>query len=147
MDDITLKNLKLDATILDKIKYTERGVVTADLIASMIGMRVIIGKAVISTDEETVAGTEFTAQDLWAYNYTTTTALAGMAFMAFVPPAPALKTPSAGYTFRWKDRVTKRWREEDIHSDVIEVSENYVVKLVGSATCGLSFWDTILSTD
>lgn len=148
IDAQTLKNLKNDATILDRIKYTERGVVTAELLAAMLDLdEVIVGKAVISSDEETVAATEFTAVDLWAYNWTTGVASGGNGFLFVRPATPGINAPAAGYIFQNKQRQISRWREDPIHSDWLEVSEKYDVCLVGSDACGRVFWDTIASTN
>lgn len=129
IDSKTLEQLKEETTILDKIKYVERGIVSAPLIAAICELdEVIIGTAVYSSAEETQLGTDFTAVDIWEK-----TATKGSAFLYYVPPAPGRKIPSAGYCFRWKDRQVKRWREEDIHSDVVEASENFDILTIGSA--------------
>jgi|WetSurMetagenome_2_1015567.scaffolds.fasta_scaffold10568_2 hypothetical protein len=57
-------------------------------------------------------------------------------WLGSVASAPAKETPTAGYTFVWpregKIRGVRKWREEDIHSDIYEGFMNYDNKVVGA---------------
>ncbi|MBI5634864.1 MAG: hypothetical protein HZA15_15460 [Nitrospirae bacterium] len=135
---------KLDA-LLDRIKYTERGILSADLIAAMFDLEeVIIGEAVKSTAKETKAGTDFTAANVWEKN-----AGKGSAFLFYAPASPGLKQPSAGYQAReWYDdglaRRTETWRENAEHQDVYEVAESTDI-LIAGADLGFLWYDTLLT--
>ena len=81
--------LNKNADILDRIKYTQRGIVTADLLAPLFGVeRVIIADAVKNSGPE--GGTTsmaFVAADT--------------AWLGYVANSPGLMQPSAGYLFAW----------------------------------------------
>jgi hypothetical protein len=141
----TFLSLKKEATVLDKIKYTERGILTSDLLAALLELEeVLIGEAIQNTAKETKAGTEFTAKKIWEVNATK-----GMGFLFYAPPRPGLKTPSAGYQARSAyanglPRRTEMWREPAEHQDVYEVAENTHILSVG-ADLGYLWKDTLLT--
>ncbi|MBF0529811.1 MAG: hypothetical protein HQK55_11195, partial [Deltaproteobacteria bacterium] len=124
----TLAQVKQESTVLDRIKYTERGVITPDLLASLFGLdQVLVGSAIYSTAKETKAGTEFTGVNVWEKNIGK-----GSAFLCYRPSAPGLKTPSAGYICRGayetgSPRRVTTWREPAEHQDVYEVAEEIYV--------------------
>jgi len=140
---ITYSHLKQVDAVLDRIKYTQRGIVSADLIAALFGLEeVIIGDAIESTAKETKAGTEFTAAQIWEQN-----AGKGMAFLAYRPPSLGLKVPMAGVQVRLRYemglvRRTSRWRESAEHQDVFEVAEETDIVACG-ADLGFMWKDTI----
>jgi hypothetical protein len=141
----TFLGLKEEATVLDKIKYTERGVLTVDLLAALLELdEVLVGDAVYSSAKENKAGSDFTAVNVWD-----TTATKGLGFLFFAPPRPGLKTPSAGYQARcaYDDGLARRttmWREPAEHQDVYEVAEQTHIVAVG-AGLGYLFKDTLLT--
>jgi hypothetical protein len=144
LDLKTFLSLKQEATILDKIKYTQRGVLTADLLAALLELEeVIVGDAIYSTAKEKKDGTDFTAAQIWEKN-----AGKGMGFLYYAPPAPGLKTPSAGYTCRvplqGASRRVTTWRENASHQDVYEVAE--MTDIIASGTVAGYLWiDTFLT--
>lgn len=81
--------LKNHADLLDRIKYTQRGIVTPDLLAGALDIdRVIIAGGVENTAAEGATA---------SYSF-----LAGKSMLlAYVAPNPGLFEPSAGYTFSW----------------------------------------------
>lgn len=84
------KALKNHPDILDRIKYTQRGVVTPELLAALFDVeKVVIAGAVKNT-----AAKGATA----SYSFI----LGKHALLAYAAPRPAIKTPSAGYIFAWK---------------------------------------------
>jgi hypothetical protein len=139
----TLAELKMESSLLDRIKYTQRGVLTPDLIAAIFGVQqCVIGDAIYSSDTETYAGDDFTAVNVWETN-----AGKGAAFLWYRPPAPGLMTPSAGYQARvayenGAIRRTTTWREEAEHQDVYEVAEESDIVQTG-ADLGFLWYDTI----
>jgi hypothetical protein len=81
--------LKNHPTILDRIKYTERGIVTADLLAALFEVdKVVVAKAVKNTAPRGASeANEFI--------------LGKNALLAYAAPNPGLRQPSAGYIFAW----------------------------------------------
>ncbi|GAB62656.1 MAG: hypothetical protein DWB56_14875 [Candidatus Jettenia sp.] len=145
MDFGTYNSLKEEATVLDKIKYTERGVLTKELLAAILELdEVIIGEAIYSTAKEKKDGTDFTASNIWEKN-----AGKGAGFLFHRPSAPGLKTPSAGYQARvnyenGQPRRTTTWRENAEHQDVYEVAEECDIVVTG-ADLGFLWVDTLLT--
>ena len=145
IDHGTYTSLKEEATLLDKIKHTERGVLTSELIAALLGLdEVLIGEAIKNTAKETKAGTEFTAVNVWEKN-----AGKGSAFLYYSPVRPGLKVASAGYQARvayenGMARRTTSWRESARHQDVYEVAEETDILQTG-ADLGFLWYDTLLT--
>jgi len=141
----TLSKLKMLDDLLDRIKYTQRGVLTPDLIAAVFGLEeVLVGDAIYSSAKETKAGTDFTSVNVWEK-----TATKGSAFLAYRPTAPGLKIPSAGYQARtaYEDGLPRRtttWRESAEHQDVYEVAEDTDIVQTGS-DLGFLWYDTIVT--
>ncbi len=141
----TLAAIKHIDDVLDRIKYVERGIVTAPLIAAIFELEeVLIGDAIVSTANEKADGSDFTASNVWEKNATK-----GSAFLFYRPPSPGLKTPSAGYQARTayedgRPRRTTTWREAAEHQDVYEVAEESHIVQVG-ADLGFLWYDTILT--
>jgi hypothetical protein len=108
-----LTYLKNNYKIIERIKYAERALVTADLIAAMCDVpEVLIGTSLLDTTNEvtaTSAGFAWT-DDFW---------------MGYIAPSPGLKTPSATYQFSTHGLQVKKWRDEDVNGDKIEVSDAY----------------------
>jgi len=129
----TYNSLKEEATVLDKIKYTERGVLTTSLLAALLDLdEVLVGTAIYSTAKETKAGTDFTSAKIWEAN-----SGKGMGFLYYVPTRPGLKTPMAGCQARvaYEDGAARRvsmWREDARHQDVYEVAEETDIVLTGT---------------
>lgn len=79
--------------ILDRIKYTERGSVSAELLASLLGLdRVVIADSIRNTAQEGLAETAaFTLGD--------------NAVLLHAPDNVGLRTPTAGVRFNWSGLV------------------------------------------
>jgi hypothetical protein len=128
--------------ILDKIKYTQRGVLTKELLAAILELdEVLVGEAIYSDAEETVAGDDFNAVDIWTVNPGK-----GMGFLEVRPKKVGLKTVSAGMQVRIAyenggPRRTTTWREAAKHQDVYEVAEETDIVIV-SAYAGYLWKDT-----
>lgn len=149
LDAVTMSQLKREATVLSRIQYVERGIVTADLLASMFNLdRVLIGDAIYSDAQEKADGTDFNAVDIWETN-----AGKGSAALLYAAPAPSIDVPSAGYIFGWtsgddmeevgikSSRGVRRWREAGKHSDAIESFDRVDAKMTGS-DLGFLWYDT-----
>jgi hypothetical protein len=81
--------LKNHEDILDRIKYTQRGIVTADLLATLFEVdKVLVAWGVANTAVK--GATEDTGFIMGKH-----------AMLCYANPAPALRKPSAGYIFSW----------------------------------------------
>jgi len=83
------KALKNHPDILDRIKYTQRGVVTPELLAALFDVdEVLVAEAVKNSAAK---GADENMEFI----------LGKHALLCYAASRPALKTPSAGYTFVW----------------------------------------------
>ena len=115
--------LKHHPKILELIKYSQKGVLTSDLMASLFGIeKVIVGEAGYNTAKE---GKPESLSYLWGKN----------AILAYVEPSPGIKKFSLGYTFQSQKFQTRRARIETKHSDWFEVGDIETEKIV-CAACG-----------
>lgn len=116
--------------ILDRVKYSERGILTTDLMASIFGVdKVIVAAPIVNSGPESGTasyGRVFGAKD---------------ALLCYVPDAPGLMTPSAGYMFsftgvsgayQFEGLRTRRYREEAEHSERIEALSAFDFKVTGA---------------
>ena len=85
-----LSKLRRHPLLLDMFKYTGKGILTEAQVAEALDVeRLLVGSAVQRTSNE---GASAAVQAfVWGKN----------ALLLYVPPAPALEEPSAGYTFVW----------------------------------------------
>lgn len=82
-------SLKNHFDILDRIKYTEKGIVTADLLASLFEVeRVFVAWAVVNTAKK---GETDNISFIMGKN----------ALLCYSNPSPSLRSASAGYIFAW----------------------------------------------
>lgn len=131
--------LQDSADFLDRIAVTQRKIVTAELLASVLELdRVMIGGAVENTAVEG-------ATDVMADLFT------DKALLVYAAPRPSILLPSGGYTFSWTgylgaategNRIL-RFRIDAIKSDRVEGEMAYDQKLV-AAECG-AFFTTCLT--
>ena len=111
--------------ILDRIKYTQTGVLTEQLIAELLQIdEVIVGDAIYSIQKESknsTSGSNFKSVDIWD-----PTNGKGSAFL-FYQEAPSLRSLMAGVQFRLPYmgalRYVKGYREEATNSTVMQVVE------------------------
>jgi hypothetical protein len=114
--------------IIDRIKYTQQGFVTEDLLARAFGVdRLLIPGAIVNSAKEGQAG---------SYDF-----LFGKgALLCYAAPSPGLDIPSAGYTFAWT-RYTNgdgmgaqisRFRMQHLRADRIEGEMAFDMKLTSS---------------
>ena len=115
--------LKHHPDILDRIKYVQKGTVTAELLASIFEVgKVIVGGAGYNTAKE---GKTASYSYLWGKN----------AILAYVEPMPGIKKFSLGYVFQSRKFKTRRARIEVKHSDWFEPSHIQDEKIIATA-CG-----------
>jgi hypothetical protein len=104
--------------LIDKIKYSMKGVLTPALMAEVFNIKnVEVGKCVY-------AGKAGDFVDCWG----------NVAILAYVPDErdADMGTPAYGYTLRKQGRpFTSKYRDEKAESTVIKVSDVYTVKVTG----------------
>lgn len=112
--------LKLHPEILDRIKYSERGVVTEELLAELFEVdEVFIGGVLRKTSKE---GQTDTIADVWGRD----------ALFFYAEARPSLKRASFGYQMRNKNLRVFRYREDKRNTDVIRVTEKQAEKVVAA---------------
>lgn len=125
-------------TIIERIKYTQRGVVSTELLASLFGVdRVLVPFVTSNTAVEAATPT-------MAFMY------GKHALLCYVPPTPSLMEPAAGYTFTWTGFLggeemgtrIKKFRFEELESDRVEGQSAYDMKVVATDV-GCFFKDII----
>lgn len=116
--------LKNHPTLIDRIKYTQRGQLTPELIASLLECgRYMVGRSIYTTTIEGTAEASVTYTRIWGKN----------ALLLYVPDSPSLLTPAGGYTFVWQvvpnaDQYIKRMRNEEREIDIIEANTYFAQK-------------------
>ena len=129
-----MKALKQHPDIIDRIKYTQKGIVTEDLITTLFDVDELYTS--YATAAEGQQFPDARVQDA-AATYDFITNSKGVLFF-YAPKGPSLMTPSAGYIFNWKGYLggnaqgikVKRFRMEHIASDRIEAEATYDMKVV-----------------
>jgi hypothetical protein len=126
--------LKQHPDIIDRIKYTQRGIVTEDLIATLFDVDELYVSYATQTTGPQI--NDAVAQDAAAtYSFIND----GLSVLfAYAPRTPSLQSPSAGYMFKWRGLLggggsgirTKRYRMEHLSSDRIEAEQSYTMKVV-----------------
>lgn len=134
------QKLKRHPAIGDRYKYTTSDVITEQMLAALFGVdRLFVGKAVYNSAVEGA-----TASMAFTYGK--------HALLCHVPSTPSLRTPSAGYTFSWRDGVSegngldvgiKNFRMEENAADRIEGKAAFDHKIV--ATDLGYFFESVIS--
>ena len=132
-----LKNLKNHPDILDRIKYTQKGIVTTDLLATLFDVeKVLVSYASHTTVAEfNDARVQDTAADTAGYDFVVNPKAA---LLCHTASSPSLMTPTAGYIFTWNGYLAgnshgiriKNFRMEHIAADRVEAEMTYDMKVV-----------------
>jgi len=109
--------LKENTNVYSRIQYVERAIMTEQLLAAVFDIEnVFVGRAIKDVGEEGVAES---ISSIWG----------GHALLAFFNNNPGIKKVTAACNFRANDAGTpvkvKKWREEKLSGDQIEVSTMY----------------------
>lgn len=109
--------LKWHSKLIEYYKYSQKGVLTLDMLKELFGVKnIVVGNALYTT---TAKGQTRTLGYIWGKD----------AGLLYVPDRPAQKTPAFGYSFVWRipqgqnGRVVYKYREEGRHADFIEAEE------------------------
>lgn len=121
--------LKNSADVVDRIRYTQEGIVTEDILAGLLGMKkVLVARGVYNS---AIEGATDSISRLYTGN---------RALVLHVPDSASLMTPAAGYTFAWTgyqgagpdgQRVS-RFRMDHLRADRIEMEMSFDQKQVSS---------------
>lgn len=130
--------LKNHADIIDRIKYTQRGMVTADILAGLFE----VDRVLVAWGVENVAAEGATGD----YNFI----FGKHALLAYANPTPSLLRPSAGYTFSWNGLLgagaagnrIKTFRMDELSSDRVEGDMAFDMKQI-AADLGVFFKDAV----
>lgn len=105
--------------ILERIKYSQLGVVTAELMARIFQVeQVLVGEAGANS---AVEGQTDSLSYVWGKH----------AVVAYIAPSVGLKTLTLAITFTYGNREVRRWYEQDREGTYVRVGkDNYVQKIV-----------------
>jgi hypothetical protein len=130
--------LKEHAKVTDKIKYTQKGIVTLDMLAGVFGVEnMLLAYTVQNTANE---GQAITPSFIWG----------DAVILAHVEAAQDLMSPNFGRTFAWtkftgQDGVlVDTYREDKVKSDVHRAVQWTDEKMVGT-DCGFYLSNTLAS--
>jgi len=133
IDNGTFLAAKEHVSIIDRIKYTSADSVTEAMLAKLFNIEKVFVAA--GTYETATEGLASSMGWIWTNN----------ALLAYVEPSPGLKKPSAAYQFvksKQGTRTTvKRWREEAVDGEWVEVDTSFQFKAVATS-CGYLIEDT-----
>ncbi len=106
--------------LLERIKYSMKGILTEDLVAQILGLeRVIVAGGL---EEQSTEGQSSSLDYLQTKK----------ALLCFVEKNAGLKKITLGKTFMSQKPVVRSWRENKLRSEVIEVIETTDEKLVAA---------------
>jgi len=114
---------------IERIKYSERGILTPEIIGAILGMTdIVVPGTGIATGNP---GQTLTTGYLWGDDVV----------MAYVPGSPGQKIPAYGYEFTWSyggglKQMVDRWREDKRKSDLVRCSRRYDVKMTALDATG-----------
>jgi len=105
--------------IVERIKYSQLGIVTTELLARVFGVNeVLIGSAGENTAKE---GQSDSLGYIWGKH----------AWVFYKAPGMGLKQLTFGWTFAYKTRIVERWRDEDRKGTYVRTgNDNYTQKVV-----------------
>ena len=108
--------------IIERIKYSQLGVVTPELLARVFQVeKILVGETGQNT---AVEGQTDVLSYVWGKN----------AILAFINPKISIKTITFGLTFTYAQRLVKRWRDEDREGTYVRIgNDNYVQKIIAVA--------------
>jgi len=140
LSPFVFNQLRNHADVLDRIKYTQRGVVTTEIMAGLFDVdRVLVPWGVINTANEGVEG-----DDDFEFVF------GKSALLTYANPTPSILQPSGGYIFSWtgflgagqQGNRIKRFRMEHLSADRIEGEMAFSAHLVGP-DLGVFFEDAV----
>lgn len=125
------RKLKNHPDLLDRVKYTRPGAqpMPGDL-SGWFGLnKVLVGYSLYDTAQDGAAAsmTYIWGDDFW---------------VGYVPAAPALMAPAAGYVLSWGARSVSRFREDQERQDIFEASE-HADEVITASAAGAIVYDAV----
>ncbi len=115
--------LMFHPAISEFYKYTQPGPVTADMMAQAFGVaRLVVASA--TYDSQDIGQSTQVGAYIWGKH----------ALLCYVPTSAEVQMPALGYQFVNQDRRTFRYREEDITSEIVRVSELSLASVTNAAS-------------
>ena len=117
--------LKQHPDILERIKYTQKGIITTDLVAALFGVdKLLVGGAIYNT---AIEGQTASLSDVWGK----------FALFSWVSPTAKLREPSVGYALHWKiagGKIAKvvKYRDNPHGGEVVEYEWSYQHKVLSA---------------
>ncbi len=112
-------------TVTEKIKYSQLGTASEELLARLFKVdRVLVAAAIYETATE---GATSSLGYIWGKH----------CWLAYISPSARLRSVTLGFTFKYEDRKVKKWDDIDAESRYVRVNENYVQKFVAAEACYL----------
>jgi hypothetical protein len=113
--------LRNHPAIIERIKYSERGIVTPEIMAAVFD----IGRVIIAAAEQNTAkeGQTETLDYVWGKT----------AAVLFITATPGIRMVTYGYTFRIGPRQVERWDDRAVKAQFIRVTDWYEQMIVATA--------------
>jgi len=127
--------LKWHPDILDIYKHTEKAIMTKEMVAKIFDgiEQILVGDAIVNASAEGVA---FSGGYIWPKN----------CLIAYITKTPSLRTPSAGYTFSWKQNgftIPIVREEERLRKRDLLLADHAFDQKVTSNDCGYEYIDVV----
>lgn len=106
-----LTKLKQSQDLIERIKYTGRAIITIQILQELFDIPTILVPH--SRYNTANAGQSASLVDLWT----------DLVWIGYVAPRPSLRSLSFGFTYEYRPRQVRQWREEDKKSTIYEVEE------------------------
>lgn len=128
---------------IERIKYTQRGVLTLELISALLDIEQVLVPGVVqnTSDEVDTADNEDLSDMEFIYGKD--------ALLCYAAPSAGLMVATAGYTFEWtgfmgsiRGSRMKKFRMEPLEADRVEAEMAYDMKQV-SSDLGIFFYDCV----
>ena len=124
-----LDGLKENVNVYGRIQYVERAIMTKELLASVFDLdKILVGTAAFNQGKE---GATVSMTTVWGSD----------ALVAKIDPSPGIKTKTMGATLRQsisgKPYSVRKWFDDEINADWIEVSSIYSPRVIASQSAYL----------
>ena len=127
--------IKFHPDLLDIYKHTEKAILTRELVAKVFDgiEQLLVGDAIQNSSAEGVA---FSGGYIWPKNV----------LLAYVTKSPGLRTPSAGYTFAWKQngyQIAIKEVADDLRNRDVLLADHAFDQKITSNVCGYEVIDAV----
>jgi len=121
-----LSALKTNDDIVGRIKYTQKGIITTDILAELFDLeKVVVLRGVYNTAKKGAATS-------------VSRMTSGQAILTYAAPRPSTENYSGGYIFAWKGRYgsnkvgarVKRYRMEELNGERVEAELSFDARIV-----------------